>query len=636
MNYHYLKYNTQQKPMCRHLSQNITYEQAIKCNALYKKLYLVLRSGLQSKSITALNFISVLLHLDNENELTKKKSLHIFAKNMIRISGCLTAMTELTSFMMQQDTWKALCRSICETCHGSVPNQTFCSHLVPLCIRKCKQGNMDSISVLQSLLLNHQGNVKLFYESNGMTIFDRESLQNPACLQLLNLVVENTKPEYRDEILKASDLFRQLRSYLNKYGRNSMVGQWASIILFSHSKVIQTNIINVEEDELIVKDEKNKTHYNFIHETKKVNETFNETGELLGNVLREAIGWQNQFASKARHNIFNGNYKDNITKERANVHSSYVNPPNVNEKRERQGNDIFRFAVATETANDLSFSFLLKESPQPRFRKPNYTLKSDQHLIEQIGTSKKREEPSLYQSYKHRPFKKSIRNRKDETTILEFKPPFVSTPKTSKHSNVKTTSRTSKESLTRDHTTCNKTIIKNRSKFTNTALPNKRFHNRSKSAKFLDVLNGSCKTFIEGFKKMFTVKGTSDNLDDKSKDLGTRNLDENNSCVLSTTMEQRYVPVTKVKKAQDWTNSTKEFSLENRYFNSCNTCNDTVVLKHKSENDAFLQQTVKKLKLGINLYGCDFKKISKTMWPREMYMTPNVLYNLYRKLIIKQ
>ncbi|XP_045760590.1 uncharacterized protein LOC123864294 isoform X3 [Maniola jurtina] len=535
----------------------------------------------------------------------------------------------------QQDTWKALCRSISETCHGSVPNQTFCSHLVPLCIQRCKRGNMDPISVLQSLLLNHQGNMKLFYESNGMTIFDRESLQNPACLQLLNLVVENTKPEYRDEILKASDLFRQLRSYLNKYGRNSMAGQWASIILFSHRKVIQTDIVNEMDDEHIFKDKNNKTLYNSINETKE----FNETGVLLGNVLREAIDWQNQFASKTkfRRNIINGNYKDSFPKERVDMRYSYANPPNVNEKAERQKNNIFRFA--TDTANDLSFSFLLKENPEPRFRKlnhrkPNYTLKTDQHPAEQVVTSYV--EPSLYQSYKHRAFENSTRNTMDET-VLEFKPPFVSTPKRSKYSKVKGASRTSKESLTtRDHTICNKTI-KNRSKFTNTTLLSKRLHNRSTSAKFLDILNGSCKTFIEGFKRMFTIKESSDNFDDKSKDLGTTNVEENNSCIFSTsTMHQRYAPVSKENKVPNWTNSTKEFSLENSFCNSCYTCNDTFVLKHKFKNDAFLQQTVKKLKLGINLYGCDFKKISRTMWPREMYMTPNVLYNLYRKLIIKQ
>ncbi|CAG4923538.1 unnamed protein product [Colias eurytheme] len=68
----------------------------------------------------------------------------------------------------------------------------------------------------------------------------------------------------------------------------------------------------------------------------------------------------------------------------------------------------------------------------------------------------------------------------------------------------------------------------------------------------------------------------------------------------------------------------------------CSTCNNTLELKEKMLFDPRLKDTVKKLKLGINLFGCNFKKISRTFWPNEKYMTPSLLYSLYRKLINKR
>lgn len=43
--------------------------------------------------------------------------------------------------------------------------------------------------------------------------------------------------------------------------------------------------------------------------------------------------------------------------------------------------------------------------------------------------------------------------------------------------------------------------------------------------------------------------------------------------------------------------------------NKCETCNNTIILKRKLRNDVYLKNTVKKLKIGINMYGCNFKVI---------------------------
>ncbi|XP_039765712.1 uncharacterized protein LOC120637768 isoform X1 [Pararge aegeria] len=524
---------------------------------------------------------------------------------------------------LHQDNWKALCRSISVTCNGNTPNQSHCSHLVPLCVQRCQRGNLEPVSVLLSLLSKHQSNVKLFHECNGMSIFKGDFLRNEECLQLLNLVLESAKPHYREEVLEASELFRELRFNLNKYGLNSPIGQWVSVILFSHSKVVETNI-NVDTEE-----GNHKLGENSINETKN---TVNETNELLCNVLKEAIGWQNQFGSNRFTNVFNQNYEvENINRQS----SSSEHKIKVNDKlphnAEYQRSDLFRFPAANYSKNDLSLSFLLKHNPkEPRLRKPKYMLRSDQFPID--------DETFLHQSSLLKSYETSSRNNIDDT-ILNFNPPFVSTPKRNKYSNVKSLSKISLETnsiypTSRDHSTFKKTIHHKR-KLVNTTQTHKRLRNRSMSAKFLDILNGSCTTIIKGFKSIFASKKSSMNIDDRSKEV-TINAATDNFCAYNFTKNVDQNVTLVQKKEDELTNITKEFSMQYSNFSSCNTCNDTFVLKHKFANDAFLQQTVKRLKMGINLYGCDFKKISRTMWPRETYMTPNVLYTLYRKLIIKQ
>ncbi|XP_045489268.1 uncharacterized protein LOC110996413 [Pieris rapae] len=132
---------------------------------------------------------------------------------------------------------------------------------------------------------------------------------------------------------------------------------------------------------------------------------------------------------------------------------------------------------------------------------------------------------------------------------------------------------------------------------------------RSLGTKFLNVVNSSCTTIIKSIKNVFT-RNTS------------VKQNANETCGSFT----EYMRI-----RDQYLNISKSSSD----VKSCMTCNDTQLLKEKLLSDDRLKVTVKKLKHGINLFGCDFKKISKTFWPHEQCMTPAVLYNLYRKLIVK-
>lgn len=76
-------------------------DQIIKCRYLYDKILLVLNCCLQTKVSVALDFISVLLSFGDDEGYSKKQTLQIYVRNMIRTSGCLAAMCNLfTSCMM--------------------------------------------------------------------------------------------------------------------------------------------------------------------------------------------------------------------------------------------------------------------------------------------------------------------------------------------------------------------------------------------------------------------------------------------------------------------------------------------------------------------------------------------------------
>uniref|UniRef100_A0A2H1WW06 SFRICE_000794 n=1 Tax=Spodoptera frugiperda TaxID=7108 RepID=A0A2H1WW06_SPOFR len=120
-----------------------------------------------------------------------------------------------------QEAWRALCRCLAESCRGTEANQSYCTHLVPICIQRCNHRNIELLMVLQSLLQNHNRNIALFVECNGMSLFQREFLQHDICLQLLATIVQSSKEAAT--LIVNTDICQQLRRFLQLYGPHSQV-----------------------------------------------------------------------------------------------------------------------------------------------------------------------------------------------------------------------------------------------------------------------------------------------------------------------------------------------------------------------------------------------------------------------------
>ncbi|XP_013167269.1 PREDICTED: uncharacterized protein LOC106117474 isoform X3 [Papilio xuthus] len=197
-------------------------EMIIKFNPLYDKICEILTKGHQKKSYLTLNFLSSLLHTDDDAACTRGRAQVLYAQNMIRASGCLMAMANLfINGLLHQDTWQALCRCLADSCSGLESNQNYCSHLIPVCVRRCRPGNEHVFQVVQSLLSNNERNTQLFFKSGGCRMFNREYLKYDRCLQVLNTVVSN--PVVRDKVLKDTNIVVDLQDLKQLYGSTSQV-----------------------------------------------------------------------------------------------------------------------------------------------------------------------------------------------------------------------------------------------------------------------------------------------------------------------------------------------------------------------------------------------------------------------------
>ncbi|XP_064076865.1 uncharacterized protein LOC113392600 [Vanessa tameamea] len=632
------------------LKQETNYDGIIKCDPLYEKIVIVLNSGVQEKITIAINLICALLYINDKGQ-TRKKSLHIYAQNMIRVSGILTSMTNLfISFMMHQDTLKAVCRGISEACRECSINQTFCSHIVPLCIRRCRGGSSDMFIVLQSLLSNHSRNMKLFHENNGMKIFTRESLQHSFCLQLLNTVVENTTNENHPVVSESSHIFEHLRYFLHRYGASNLIGQWVSIILFSYQKVLRkfgkenNNIIGIDGSTRKGKAEESHPSRHVVRNNKQ-----NDTNVLFRNILKELIGTQSINYGRNRNTARKNNYDINFNK---NTQYGPAYDTTIDEKEILRGNTrpIVNYDNLDEPIpaanNDLSFSFLFKaHQKQSLENKRCETLSCVPDSIRKKNINNNLVDlPCCNQTANN--FTQSmpkigdplLTQEEDKDSTFYFAPPFVSTPKRNakafKSNSISQSSGTSVMTSAATQRQCHIKTRTNKIKNIKRTSDNKKIQNKTIGAKFIDIINGSCTTLVKSytsFKNIFRNKEPS-----TCKDVSTSTTAVSTFCSNSFTnyMRKRDATSNYFDENENKTQLKREFSGEDN-LSSCKTCNDTIALKQKLTNDAKLQQTVKRLKFGINMYGCDFKKISRTMWPNEHYMTPSVLYNLYRKLIIK-
>ncbi|RVE50978.1 hypothetical protein evm_004387 [Chilo suppressalis] len=604
---------------------------------IYKIIRAVLIQHIPSKTAITLNFISSMLYIEEEEGLTRKKSLVLYAQNMIRTSGCLLAMCNIfTSPMMHQETWSALCRCIAESCKNSHENQMYCSHLVPQTVRKCIQGDTEVILALTSLLADNPRNLQLFLECNGISIFNRELLQHDICLHLLDMLVQNIPIESLK--LLHQRVNEHLQYFKTFYGTKTRVGQWATLILYH----LNTRVKGLEEKERSYFDLQNKN----INKASNISDGLllkpqcDETAKLIQNVITEIYQYNTNIAKK--NPVFRTakalSIFDKTTKYSNANNNVFVKCTGLyKSKNKNQSRQVSRISN-NDSDKDMTFSFLLKQPLQDSRLNVNNIVNSNLQKYETTLSQKLPIQVNITESHSNINYptclnraeipKDKLNNQLYESNALDFKPNFVSTPKHKHRSmNLTNSSRLSRQSLK----TIRKTNFRNDEFKVNGKMTKdmetsqmQSIRHRSISSRLFDAINDSCTTLVKTVKSIFKTKGSK-------KKVNEQVIGADHSCSYSFT---EYMRKRDAGLIDGKTENTSAIS-ESRNVENCKTCNDTRQLKRKIMSDDCLRDTIRKLKLGINLYGCDFKKISRTMWPRENYMTPEVLYNLYRKIIIK-
>ncbi|XP_041974003.1 uncharacterized protein LOC121729529 [Aricia agestis] len=277
-------------------------EIVIKFKPLYDKILLVLNQGPSPKTRLTFTLIASLILAESGTDLSKTEALRMYAQNMIRISGCLSALCHLfTNSMLQHETWITLCRALSEACHKSVLNQNYCSHLIPLCIERCRRSNTEVLLVLHSLLVDHHTNIKVFYESDGMSVFTRETLLHTSYLSTLNTVIEGTKPSHREYVRNSNSIFQCLRRWVLTDESGSAVTKWAVVVLYSRKKLLGADEKLCYEPVNCENDNNNKNNSNFVgiqngstteHKEEFVENGNSETQDLFRNVMKEVYDWK--------------------------------------------------------------------------------------------------------------------------------------------------------------------------------------------------------------------------------------------------------------------------------------------------------------------------------------------------------
>ncbi|XP_028175097.1 uncharacterized protein LOC114363543 [Ostrinia furnacalis] len=641
--------------LAAYLVSNETYKgDIITRNNIYDKISLVLRKSQSVKTVRALNFITALLYLTEEEEgPSRGKSLVLYAQNMIRISGCLLLMCNMfTSCMLHQETWRALCQCLAESCRHSTENQSYCSHLVPMAVQKCIQGNTEAMEILKSLIHNHQYNSQLFVESNGIILFRRrESLLDDTSMQLLSSLVQHSSQEML--YLIHETVFENITYLKNIYGTQNKIGQWATLIWHHLNSRIKVTTAKAKNNDLSLRNNQDITGNN---EHSVIDIAFlkpDDTARLLQNVINEIHQYN------ARNNVIQKMKRH--TDEVTNVEQDHLNVMLNSKKIQRNMSGYKAINMKKQlnketenfdpTSNEMSFSFLLNNKKHTHgknvkvykqmgtfgsqiVKHPSVTHNSISNQIETISSDMMSnnilQQDATFLSSALLTHASTFEN--EDPSLLDFNPIFVSTPKKDKR-NTKAINLTKSQ----NRLAPTKRIVRRMDKTFKAARyskdgvkPKRDLKNRSMTSRLFNVINDSCTTFVKTVKNIFKSK-KSDDADVKNPTVNVSSIEH--SCSYSFTDYMRKRDALLLRKNPE--------SIRNSEFNetdnikSCKTCNDTVSLKYKVNNDHYLKETVTKLKLGINLYGCDFKKISRAMWPRETYMTPEVLYNLYRKLIVK-
>lgn len=260
--------------------------------------------------------------------------------------------------------------------------------------------------------------------------------------------------------------------------------------------------------------------------------------------------------------------------------------------------------------NETSFSFLLQQQPhETKVSERSKINRSVQATRQSISNSNQNTMHSrkVQDDFLESNLLDSI-VANDVPSLLDFKPIFASTPKHSKRNDLMTNLTISK-TIKKSYQKINKRK-ENNMHYSKKENSRKYVKQRSISSRFFEAINESCTTFVKTVTNIFKTKKNNNKVMEQESTICTTqksdSLDKlNSSCSYSFTNYMRKRDA--LLSSNIPTDKTGNSDERNTKF--CKTCNDTGSLKRKVDDNNYLKETVTKLKLGINLYGCDFRVI---------------------------
>lgn len=348
-----------------------------------------------------------------------------------------------------------------------------------------------------------------------------------------------------------------------------------------------------------------------------------ETRKLVQNVIREVFQWKSQYNNNFKIPVIPNMHKESATKKNTKQRND-TSFPYIQQQNTKSEENIVQNVVGPQkhgnkiASKELSFSSMFKQN----FRKLNihsqnvteegsvcffkcgledkgYNDRSSK-VAKTLKISNKEANSLMNTSDFYQIADLKDVENKSEIYSRNFKPTFMSTPKRQKVE--KLNQSLSRSSYTNNTQKVDKICKQRRTK------PNlvEKQKQRSMSERLLSAINDSCTTFVKSVKRIFKTKEYTNTLQNETINFKTEtNLPENGSCSYSFT---DYMRKRDAILASNYTNTYDydDFSIEMKK-NSCKTCSDTMILRSKLAHNEHLRKTLMKLKMGINLYGCDFK-----------------------------
>lgn len=337
---------------------------------------------------------------------------------------------------------------------------------------------------------------------------------------------------------------------------------------------------------------------------------FEETKVLIQNVMKEIFNWKQSELQNLKKTesvcdaVNKSRMPSKLSKQKYVYKRKQLNNKNCNEinKLMAEKKRINKLQQTRSIANELSFSFLQNDE----FQVPKHKDTTKRSFrFHNVDTQRQNIKLTHVQDTTiHRTISDTKKNY-TTATLQDFSPIFASTPKhaTKTVNFTDSTINSCKTSEAQTKQNKYKNLKMKRQKTKRDLQKNKSMKNRSLGARFFGAINDSCTTFVKTVKNIFNKK-------ESSNDSRSSISEPMESTIAKDKRSKTYSFINYMRKRDAVLNNNNKIT-DPSYFsgeaNSCKTCDNTEVLKLKLSKDEFLKKTVKKLKLGINLYGCDFK-----------------------------